>query len=72
MKKTTLLLAIVLLIAGASGTYVYFFIENVDETESVELEVKEDESDTNQTVEENPEDSPVENNDTFFRGLREE
>ncbi|SVE10325.1 uncharacterized protein METZ01_LOCUS463179, partial [marine metagenome] len=72
MKKTTLLLAIVLLIAGASGTYVYFFIENVDETESVELEVKEDESDTNQTVEENPEDIPVENNGTFFRGLREE
>ena len=34
--------------------------------------IKEDESDTNQTVEENPEDSPVENNDTFFRGLREE
>ena len=58
--------------AGASGTYGYFFIDNVDETESVELEVKEEESDTNQTVEENPEDSPVENNDTFFRGLREE
>ena len=72
MKKTTLLLAIVLLMAGASGTYGYFFINNVDETESVELEVKEDELDTNQTVEENPEDSPVENNDTFFRGLREE
>ena len=43
MKKISLFLATVLLIAGAGGTYGYFFIYNEDnETDSTAVETEEE------------------------------
>ena len=73
MKKTSLLLATVLLIAGVSGTYGYFFIFSDDEPDSPAVEIKEEQTQgTNGTVEEEPDDSLAETNDTFFRGIKDE
>lgn len=64
-----------LLITGASGAYGYFFIYENDELEVIELDAIDDAPETNETVEEEPEepeDPPIEDNTTFFRGMKEE
>ena len=64
-----------LLITGASGAYGYFFIYENDELEVIELDTIDNTPETNETVEEEPEepeDPPAENNDTLFRGMKEE
>ena len=43
-----------------------------DDSENVQKEQDQTQENNNNTVEEDPEDSPVEDNDTFFRGMKEE
>ena len=61
-----------LLITGASGAYGYFFIYEADDSESEIVEQEEPVTETNDTVEEEPDDPPLETNDTFFRGIKDE
>ena len=72
MKKISLLLVIMLLITGTSGAYGYFFIYETEESEVIELDEIDETQETNDTVDEEPQDPPVENNDTLFRGMKEE
>ena len=72
MKKTSLLLVIMLLITGTGGAYGYFFIYETEEVEAIELDEIDETQETNDTVDEEPEDPPVENNDTLFRGMKKE
>ena len=64
-----------LLVTGASGAYGYFFIYESDNSSEDKVEQIQE---TNETVEEEPEepeepeDPPAEDNNTFFRGLRDE
>ena len=65
-----------LLITGASGAYGYFFIYDKDDSEDLEIE-KGQNQENNNTVEEEPEpeepdDPPAEDNDDFFRGVKDE
>ena len=43
-----------------------------DDSENVQKEQDQTQENNNNTVEEDPEDSPIEDNDTFFRGMKEE
>ena len=72
MKKTSLLLVIMVLITGTSGAYGYFFIYETEESEVIELDEIDETQETNDTVDEGPQDPPVENKDTLFRGMKEE
>ena len=75
MKKITLIVIAMLLVTGASGAYGYFFIYESDNSSEDKVEQIQE---TNETVEEEPEepeepeDPPAEDNNTFFRGLRDE
>ncbi len=75
MKKMTLIVIAMLLVTGASGAYGYFFIYEADNSSEDKVEQIQE---TNETVgeepeePEEPEDPPVEDNSTFFRGLRDE
>ena len=63
-----------LLITGASGAYGYFFIYEADDSEITKTE-QEQVQETNDTADEKPEepeDPPVEENNTFFRGIKDE
>ena len=63
-----------LLITGASGAYGYFFIYEADDSEITKTE-QEQVQETNDTADEKPEESedpPVEENNTFFRGIKDE
>ena len=73
MKKIALLLTTILLIAGISGIYGYSSIYSKDdETNSLVAETEDQTQENNSTVEEEPEDPPVEDKDTFFRGIKDE
>ena len=72
MKKTSFLIIGILLITGISGAYGYVFIYDIDESETPVLETEEQMQETNDTVEEEPEEPIIEDNSSFFRGLRED
>jgi len=72
MKKTSLLIVTMLLVTGASGAYGYFFIYSAEDSETSILEPEEELQDTNDTNGDEPEDSPVETNETFFIGMKDE
>jgi len=64
-----------LLITGVSGTYGYFFIYESEESEEIKIDTIEAIPETNDTADEEPEepeDPPTEDNDTLFRGMKEE
>ena len=75
MKKMTLIVIAMLLVTGASGAFGYFFIYVSDDSEVV-VAVQDDQTqETDDTVDEGPEepeDPPAEDNDTFFRGMKDE
>ena len=77
MKKATLIIAVMLLITGASGAYGYFFIYESEDSNIVLVE-EEQVQDTNETAEEEPEEpeepeeSPQTDNNSFFVGMKEE
>ena len=71
----TLIVIAMLLVTGASGAYGYFFIYESSDSEEIEVEQVQE---TNETVEEEPEEPeepdepPAEDNNSFFRGMRDE
>ena len=72
MKKISLLLAVIVLIAGASGTYGYFFIYAEDDEVDSTIVETEEETEPEPEPEPEPEEPPGETNDTFFRGIKDE
>ena len=72
MKKASLIIVVLLLITGASSSYGYFFIYEADDSEPEIVEQEEPVTETNDTIEEEPDDPPLETNDTFFRGIKDE
>ena len=70
MKKASLIIIAMLLLAGVSGAYGYFFIYESDDSKDVQIE-QDQLQENNDPVEEEPEDPSVEDNETFFRGIKD-
>ena len=65
MKKITLIIVTLFLITSVSGAYGYFFIYQSDDSDEVEVQ-QEQVQETNETVEEEPEEFVVHENDVYF------